>query len=312
MDAGIAYFGSRILHHVEADLDEIAGAGYRHVLHTFSEGDQRYYLDQMARIVHATHARGLTATAAPFGVAGIFGGEEASFFLAEHPGNRQRDGRGMIHPAACLRAHDTRALIDSWLSDAAAVGFDEVLWDEPHWAFDTREHRRCTCDGCRDAPEPDAERALVAFLAESVAAASARGLRNSICLLPDELALTPGQPWRAVAAIPGVSALSTDPYWKNAYVPVLPFVGDSLARVRAAIGDAPIDLECWIQGFGLGPLDEDDVVTATRTARDEGAARVWFWGYGAAAHMSELGESSSEDVWDYLKDLSRRVARDEL
>lgn len=312
MDSGIAYFGSRILRHVEADLDEIAAAGYRHVLHTFSEGDQRYYLDQMVRIVEATHARGLTATAAPFGVAGIFGGEEASFFLAEHPRSRQRDEGGRIYPAACLRAPATRALIDNWLADAAAVGFDEILWDEPGWAFDTREHRRCSCDSCRDAPELDAEQALVAFLAESIATAAALDLRNTVCLLPDELALTPGQPWREVAAIPGLDALSTDPYWKNAYLPVLPFVPDSLLRLRAAIGDTSVALECWIQGFGLDLEDERDFVAATLAARGEGASRVWFWGFGAAAHMSELGESSPEAVWEYMKEVARRLAMNEL
>ncbi|WP_435748872.1 hypothetical protein [Microbacterium sp. PMB16] len=308
MEIGVAYFGNRLLAHVETDLDEIAHAGFRHVLHTFSEVDQRFYRDQMARIVAATHDRGLRAAAAPFGVAGIFGGEEASFFLTEHPNERQRDSDGFVHPAACLNSPLTRALMANWIADAADVGFDEILWDEPGWAFDTTDHRRCTCPSCTDRRDVSPERMLVEFVSDLAATAHDRGLQSTVCLLPDELAQTPGQPWREIAAIPTLTAISSDPYWKTAFLPAFPFVGDVLSRMRGAIGEESTKLECWLQGFGLDLADETDFRAAMEAARNVGAERTWFWAFGAASHMSELGETSPPGVWEYMKRIAGEFA----
>jgi hypothetical protein len=59
-----------------------------------------------------------------------------------------------------------------------------------------------------------------------------RGGKNTICLLP----LTEGShgvsDWDAVAALPGLSVLATDPYWKNFDEPAGPFVG-RFARLLA-------------------------------------------------------------------------------
>lgn len=309
IELGIAYFGNRILRHAEAELDEIAATGFAHVLHTFSESDQRFYRDQMARFVDATHSRGMSAAAAPFGMAGIFGGEEASFFLAEHPSERQQDNLGRTYTAACLRSPATRALVQSWLADAAATGFDEVLWDEPAWAFDTNESARCTCRYCKD-EQDDAEAGLVGFLSDAVGMATAYGLRSTVCLLPDELASTPRQPWEAVARIARLDGLSADPYWKNAFLPAAPFVEATLHRVTSAVRETDVAPECWIQGFGLQEIDLPDFESALLGARKAGARRAWVWAFDAAAHMSELGETSPERVWKEMKNIARSFAID--
>lgn len=306
-DYGVAYFGNRILRHVKDDLDEIAAVGFQAVLHTFSEVDERFYADQMHAIVKASHARGLRVSAAPFAVGGIFGGEDASLFLAEHPDERQRDSTGLVHPAACLNSTALRALLRRWILAAATAGFDEILWDEPAWAFATDDGTRCVCQYCAGAVSSSSpEQQLVEFVSWLVEEAAAHGMRSTVCLIPDELAPTPGQPWSEMAAIPGLACLSSDPYWKTAFLPPGAFVSEVTERLRGAIGTRPVQCECWIQGFGLGEEDLGDLDVAFDAARKAGAQRVWVWAFAAAGHMSELGTTAADVVWDAIK---QQVAR---
>ncbi|HEX9371357.1 MAG TPA: hypothetical protein VF897_10130, partial [Roseiflexaceae bacterium] len=84
MGAGVAYFGSRILRHVAADMEGLAGRGFTGVLHTFTENDLAYYRAAMARIVGASHDAGLEVQIAPWGVCQMFGGEAESRFTSHH------------------------------------------------------------------------------------------------------------------------------------------------------------------------------------------------------------------------------------
>src|SRR4051794_41472488 len=63
---------------------------------------------------------------------------------------------------------------------------------------------------------------------------AARGAQSTICLLP----LTDGPhgvgDWDAVASLPGVATLATDPYWKNFDEPAGPFV-ERFARLAAGM-----------------------------------------------------------------------------
>ena len=49
------------LAHTDASLDEIAAAGFTDVIHTFSEYDLRYHLEDVERLVSETRSRGLAA-----------------------------------------------------------------------------------------------------------------------------------------------------------------------------------------------------------------------------------------------------------
>ena len=49
--AGVAYFGSRIVRHVAADMAALAERGFTGVLHTFTENDLAYYRETMREIV---------------------------------------------------------------------------------------------------------------------------------------------------------------------------------------------------------------------------------------------------------------------
>ena len=58
--------------------------------------------------------------------------------------------------------------------------------------------------------------------------------------------------------------------------------------------------EIWIQGFRLGPEDEEDIHAAVEAAREAGVEDLWTWGYEACGHMSYLGTRDPERVWEIL------------
>ena len=93
METGVSYYGSRILRHVQADLEDIVDHGCTYVVHTFSEADLLFYRQTMAAIVKATHAAGLKAWLDPWAFGGVFGGEALSLYVARLPNHRQVPNR---------------------------------------------------------------------------------------------------------------------------------------------------------------------------------------------------------------------------
>src|SRR2546429_501661 len=91
------------------------------------------------------------------------------------------------------------------MDELAALGYTAALdcaWGaDPHW----RGGGGWRWAACR--ARGGAEASLVDFLGEMVAHVRDRGGRNTVCLLP-----VPGD-WDAVAALPGLDVLATDPYW---------------------------------------------------------------------------------------------------
>ena len=291
------------------------------MLHTFSENDLAYYRETMARIVEASHAAGLEVQIAPWGVCQMFGGEAESRFTARHPEVGQVLESGRETPSGCPNNPRVRAFLREWADAAVETGADRVFWDEPHWVHPEHfglpaEHWGCRCEVCRrlyrerDGGEMPTEltedvlafreSSMVDFLGELVAHVSAQGARTTVCLLP----LTGGvhgiSDWSRVAGLPGLDTLATDPYWKVFGEPVEPFVSEYARRLRELGERHGVGAQLWIQGFGLDPADAEDVATAVRVARDQAIDDLWTWSYEAGGHMSSLGGSDPDVVWEVL------------
>jgi N-acetylmuramic acid 6-phosphate etherase len=307
--AGVSYFGVRIPRHARRDLADIAARGYTAVLHTFSENDLAYYRGTMAEIVTASHEFGLEVQMCPWGLGRTFGGEAESRWVTFHPEACQVLDDGRHVATACLNQPSYRAFCKEWADAALAAGADYVFWDEPHWTvpahvgIDEPERWACCCERCRELaggePTPDfREASLVDFLREMVAHVAGRGGQNTICLLP----LTGGphgiSDWDAVASLPGLNVLATDPYWKNFDEEPESFVGRFARLLGETATRHGLQPQLWLPSFGLTREDIPDLEAAVAATRAAGIDDVWTWGYEACAHMTLLATPDSPLVWE--------------
>jgi len=314
--AGVSYFGVRIPRHARRDLEDIAARGYTAVLHTFSENDLAYYRGTMAEIVAASHKLGLEVQMCPWGVGRTFGGEAESRWVTFHPEACQVLDDGRRVATGCLNNPVYRAFCKEWADAAIEAGTDYVFWDEPHWTVpehvgvDDPERWACVCQVCAElsgldlskglTPEVQQfrERSVVDFLGEVTAHVAARGGKNTICLLP----LTEGphgvSDWDSVAALPHLSVLATDPYWKNFAESAESFVGRFARLLAETAGRHDVEAQMWLPSFGLTREDIPDLEAAVQATHAAGVDDVWTWGYEACGHMTHLATPDSPLVWE--------------
>ncbi len=315
MRAGCSYFGVRILRHVQRDLEDIAGRGYTGVLHTFSENDLAYYRGTMKQIVEASHAVGLEVQVGPWGVGRTFGGEAESRFVTMHPDACQVLDDGRRVTAGCLNNPVYRTYCREWADAALELGADKVFWDEPHWivpahvGVDDPARWACTCEVCRAkfggpmdslTPEVEAfrEASLVDFLREMTAHVEACGGRSTVCLLPVVEGPHGIGDWDAVASLPGLATLATDPYWKSFEEPAGPFVERFARLVAETANRNGVEPQLWVPSFGLTRDDIPDLEAAVAATRNAGVDDVWTWGYEACGHMTSLATPDAPLVWE--------------
>jgi N-acetylmuramic acid 6-phosphate etherase len=313
--AGCSYFGVRILRHVKRDLEDIVSRGYTGVLHTFSENDLAYYRGTMAEIVRASHEVGLEVQVAPWGVGRTFGGEAESHFVTMHPEACQVLDDGRRVATGCLNNPAYRAFCRDWADAAIELGADRVFWDEPHWTVpahvgvDDEQRWACRCDVCIEkfggempvelTPDVQAfrEASIVDFLREMSAHVASLGAQSTVCLLP----LVEGphgiSDWDAVASLPGVATLATDPYWKNFDEPAGPFVERFARLVAETAARNGVEPQLWVPSFGLMREDIAELEAAVASARNAGVEDVWTWGYEACAHMTSLATPDAQIAW---------------
>jgi N-acetylmuramic acid 6-phosphate etherase len=314
--AGVSYFGVRIPRHARRDLEDIAARGFTAVLHTFSENDLAYYRGTMTELVAASHELGLEVQMCPWGVGRTFGGEAESRWVTFHPEACQVLDDGRRVSTGCLNNPVYRSFCKDWADAALEAGTDYVFWDEPHWTVpehvgvDDPNRWACVCDVCRDlsgldlseglTPEIVAfrERSIVDFLGELTGHVGDRGGKNTICLLP----LTGGphgvSDWDAVAALPSLSVLATDPYWKNFDEAAGSFVGRFASLLAETAARHDVAAQMWLPSFGLMRDDIPDLEAAVAATRSAGIDDVWTWGYEACAHMTHLATPDSPLVWE--------------
>jgi N-acetylmuramic acid 6-phosphate etherase len=313
--AGCSYFGVRILRHVKRDLEDIASRGYTGVLHTFSENDLAYYRGTMEQIVRASHDLGLHVQIAPWGVGRTFGGEAESRFVTMRSEACQMLDDGRRVATGCLNNPVYRAFCRDWVDAALELGADRVFWDEPHWTqpehvgIDDDARWACRCDVCvekfgGDMPtelttevQAFREASIVDFLREMAAQVASGGGKSTVCLLP----LVEGPygigDWDAVASLPGVATLATDPYWKNFDEPAGPFVERFARLVADTASRNGVEPQLWVPSFGLTRDDIPELEAAVVSARAAGVEDVWTWGYEACAHMTALATPDAPLVW---------------
>ena len=314
--AGCSYFGVRIPRHARRDMAELAARGYTGVLHTFSENDLAYYRGTMAEIVAASHAEGLSVQASPWGLGRTFGGEAESSWAAIHPEECQVLDDGRRVAAACLNSGAYREFCRQWADWVLDCGVDSVFWDEPAWVVprevgvDDPARWTCRCDRCAERfggplpsePTSELERfrqeSVVDFLRELLAHVAALGGASTVCLLPATEGAQGLADWDAVAGLPGLATLATDPYWKHWDSAAEPFVRRFARLLSDTAERHGVAAQLWLPSFGLDRGDVPDLEAAVAAAREEGVDDLWTWGFEACAHMTHLATADSGLVWE--------------
>ena len=297
-------------------MADLAERGYTGVLHTFSENDFAYYRSTMAEIVAISHDEGLFVEASPWGLGRTFGGEAESRWVAFHPEESQVLDDGRRVAAACLNSSAYRAFCKEWADWVLECGVDMVFWDEPAWVIaahvgvDDPARWTCRCERCEErfggpipaelTPEVQAFRqaSVVDYLREVVAHVAARGGSNAICLLPATEGVVGMADWDTVAALPGLSLLVTDPYWKHWDAAAGPFVRRFAKLLHETAQRHGVGAQLWLPSFGLTREDVPELVDAVEAARAEGVNDLWTWGYEACRHMTHLATPDGELVWE--------------
>jgi hypothetical protein len=328
MKIGVAYYDSRLLKHVRADLDDLVAHGCTYVVHCLSETDVIFYKESMRAVVAETKARGLEVWMDPWGIGNVFGGEpHRSAFVGLHPEAVQIRSDGVRTDWACPNQPAFHQFVREWVDHAADIGSDVVFWDEPHYF--PAQHLglpgvwTCRCDLCQDLfrrrfgyamPTDQSEDvltfrqdALTNLLGIGFARAKERGLNNALCPLPTDNPNRSFRDWDATADIPGLDIFGTDPYWTGKAIDTAEYVGRVTREVVALCRARGLEDHIWIQAFEIPTGGEFEVRRAIEAAAANGASNIAAWGYLGCAGMSTASCGRPELVWEMMGEAFRRL-----
>lgn len=331
MKTGVAYYDARSLPHARKDLEDMVAHNCNFVVHTFSETDLSFYTRVMKDIVQASKDLGLEVYIDPWAVGGIFGGEALSRFVAENLDDRQLLANGKSVPAACMNSKNFRSFMKIWIETAADLGSDIIFWDEPHffrvdWWMEgaSKIQWACCCPTCQnlfqekygrpmgDTMDPDVvafrEDTVVEFFASLCDYVKECGLRNALCVLPEEDSHRGVSDWARLASIPSLDIFGTDPYWALKGLPVEPYVRDTTRKAKALCEKYGRELQMWVLAFLIPEGREDEVTQATEIFYEEGVRNIAAWSYGGGGWMFTRSENA-ERVWENLGEVFGTLQR---
>jgi hypothetical protein len=273
------------------DLAEIA-ACCDFVVHTFSETDLYYHRQNMQEIIKLSRQQGLATYLDPWGVGGVFGGETFSLFVAENPGACLKK-KGKPIPVADITHKKFRKFMKEWLAIALDMKPEVIFWDEPHQA------------GLKYSREETGK--IIDFLAEMTAIVRERGVKNAVCVYPQDDAGA-SQLWEKIISLETIDIFGTDPYWLL-WNKKLDFVEDFAKKVYNLCKEHNKEAQLWIQAFKIPAGNEPEIGKAVEIAAKAGITNIAAWSYDCGSLVDQLNSADPALVWQTLKQAFKAVKK---
>ena len=315
---GVSYFTTRDKRHFALDLKEIKEAGFKYIVHTFSERDLEFYKDSVRELVSMTKNAGLSALADPWGVLRLFGGEEYSKWIYVYPHIRQKKHNGEEGYGACPNNPKTTELLEGWVDAVADIGFDGVFWDEIHL-----DDLACFCEVCNElfideyggrmdlAPSiilrefgALSKRRLMEHL---FSYARRKGLSNTLCVLPN-ITL---EELESYIYLRDLDTFSLDPYPAVLKTNFIKFMEEHVPYLFKKARERGLETELWVQGFSLTEEEVSYIDSFFSLIKNKNIEvdRVAIWSFRATESMSYIRPENPEKVWKKFLSYMRRDGR---
>jgi len=332
MELGVSYFGNRILRHFVRDIEDIKAHHCTYVVHTYSENDQIFCKQAVKEMIAATKDAGLGVWVDPWGVGRVFGGEAFSNFTATNPDSVQIANDGIPTHCACPNAPKFRQFMTRWVADAAEIGAEMLFWDEPHfynpsWLGGRPGTWACRCVHCHAAWEQlhpgvafpsemtaelevAREHWLQDFLRHCTAESNKVGIPSAVCFLPkNDDHPNVAENWEAVAEIPGIVNVGTDPYWlfSGGGRTIDNYVRPMSQRVVNMANQHKKASHLWLQGFKIPGGREHELIEAVEAMAATGCRNIAVWGFDACRHLSWIRPDNPDLVWKTVAEAFARV-----
>lgn len=322
LNLGVAYHGNRILKHVQEDMRDIVNHHMNFVVHMFTHNDMDRHKNIMKEIFDITKSYGLDIWVDNWGIGGPPG--DKSHILQYYPDAHQVYSDGRVDPVrACFNNPNFVRFTKTWIETVKESGADKIFWDEPHLGIDKNGVYTCCCENCKKLfeekygkPMPalatDEVRAFQAdtiknYFGEVTAYAASLGMENIVLLMPKSDAFKD-----AVADLPHVHNIGTDPYWVDEGV--TPFKGTEVyeyvyTQTKKYMDTAKTigkDSHMWVQSWALPADREDEIYLAAEAAYDAGARTIAAWSF-RGGESNDYRCANCDRVWDVTGDAMRRL-----
>ena len=255
------------------------------VVHTMSEYDLNFNTLVMKDIVSLSHDMGLEVYINPWGVGRVFGGPEPySHWIAERPDQCQRMNDGS-HAPDRLPGQPALSRLREVLDRPGGRdrGRHRLLGRAPLLLHprDALRQRRARSVGLRLRPVPGAlcravrprhagrpwmttlsgsgTRSCLTSSGRSRPMPRSRGMKNAVCVLPDENPLVGPVPGTHLPRYESLDIFGTDPYWMVFDRPLDQYVRDTTRRVMDICGKTGKEAQLWVQAFLIWKGREEEV-----------------------------------------------------
>ncbi len=320
-------------------MEEISLVGFDYVVHCFTESDLFWGIESMREIVRISKDLGLEVHLDPWGVAGVFGGEALSKFVAWEMSSCQVLADGSSIGVTCLNQPVLLSFMKEWIDAAIDIGADVLFFDEPHWypgdlwyigvpKGDPARRWSCRCRVCRelfrdqfghdmphsldDEVRAFRDDAVLRLTSDLIRYAKHKYVTTSLCLLPHGITfdLVGVTDWQPFGAITGLDVFGTDPYWRaGETVPMESYVRPNAIAVRSLCEQFGLRSQFWLQGYGFPKGSEHEIADAIEIALDEGMNDIGIWSFRACEPMSKLWSEDINATWNVVTSSLQR-ARD--